>query len=352
MRLYKLVSNPDAVEPISTQHLTGRVRAGVSRAWNDPKLTSEDSDGDDAAQADAETKQAQSRQPAQPKPPCSGARKSRTSTTTSEVFSEAWCEIHAAIAQAFQHDELSSLEELVQAFADAKLPSLNVAAAKWQHVLQTAAHDIVAAALSRLWDEVRPKRAGQKRAATAVDRDAARHSPQLQPAKTARHQIDWLPAVVLALGVCPSQPPRPAAPLDPRRLDPRRHSLTLPPPLCDADLQAVDETNRLIKKAFSCGLKHLLSQHGTPDAQFAFLMAELDALNARSCKERALVDSQLRRAQVWADRFRCPNIRRDRDRMLTVQQQHFGPVVRAPPMCSSDVLLRCAPPMCSSDVLL
>ena len=209
MRLYKLVSNPDAVEPISTQHLTGRVRAGVSRAWNDPKLTSEDSDGDDAAQADAETKQAQSRQPAQPKPPCSGARKSRTSTTTSEVFSEAWCEIHAAIAQAFQHDELSSLEELVQAFADAKLPSLNVAAAKWQHVLQTAAHDIVAAALSRLWDEVRPKRAGQKRAATAVDRDAARHSPQLQPAKTARHQIDWLPAVVLALGVCPAGRPTP-----------------------------------------------------------------------------------------------------------------------------------------------
>lgn len=101
------------------------------------------------------------------------------------------------------------------------------------------------------------------------------------------------------------------------------------PPRCDADLEAVDETNRLIKKAFACGLQHLLGRHGTPDAKFAFLMAELDVLHARSCKERALVDSQLRRAQSWAGRFKCPNIRRDRDRMLAVQQEHFGPVVRA-----------------------
>lgn len=194
MRLYKLVSNPDAVEPVSTQHLTGRVRAGVSRAWNAPNLTSPDSDGDDEP-AQAGAAEAQAKQPTQPKPG-SGVRRSRAQTT-SEVFSEAWLEIHAAIAEAFQHEQLSSLEELVQAFADAKLPSLNVPAAKWQHVLQTAAHDTVAGALGRLWDEVRPKRAGQKRTA---DRDAARHSPQLPPAKTARHQIDWLPAVVLKLG--------------------------------------------------------------------------------------------------------------------------------------------------------
>lgn len=175
VRLYKLVSNPDAVEPVSTQHLTGRVRAGVSRAWNAPNLTSPDSDEDDEpAQAGAE---AQAKQPTQPKPG-SGVRKSGAQKTTSEVFSEAWLEIHAAIAEAFQHEQLSSLEELVQAFADAKLPSLNVPAAKWQHVLQTAAHDTVAGALGRLWDEVRPKRAGQKRTA---DRDAARHSPQLPP---------------------------------------------------------------------------------------------------------------------------------------------------------------------------
>ena len=199
VRLYKLVSNPDAVEPVSTQHLTGRVRTGVSRAWNAPNLTSPDSDdGDDEpSQAGAETEHhAQAKQPTQPKPG-SGARKSGAQKTTSEVFSEAWLEIHAAIAEAFQHEQLCSLEELVQAFADAKLPSLNVPAAKWQHVLQTAAHDTVAGALGWLWDEVRPKRAGQKRTA---DRDAARHSPQLPPAKTARHQIDWLPAVILKLG--------------------------------------------------------------------------------------------------------------------------------------------------------